>query len=400
MTESIFERGNLERQLTELPKEIKFCKKCVMSNQRPKIVFDDEGICSACRFAEYKNNVIDWEDRERQLLELLDRHRRNDGYWDVVVPSSGGKDSGFVAYMLKHKYGMHPLTVTWSPLIYTDIGWQNFQNFSKSGFTNLLATPNGVIHRKLARLSFEELGDPFHVFVLGQVAYPLHMAIKFGINLVFSGEDGAAEYGSGMLTERDSVEFSRLTGHQFKGCSFDELIGYGLQYKDYLSEEDLDPAELAFYKPPSVEELEQAGIRRRHFFSYYHKWNPQENYYYSSEHLGFQPNPERSEGTYSKYSSLDDRTDGIHYYMAYIKFGYGRATYDASQEIRTGHITREEGVALVRRYDGEFPQKYFKECLEYMDITEEHFWAVADSYRSSHIWERVKGEWKLKHQVS
>jgi N-acetyl sugar amidotransferase len=399
MARSVFKRGNLEKQISQLAKEVKFCKKCVMSNQRPKIVFDDEGVCSACRFAEYKINVIDWEDRERQLLELLDKHRRNDGHWDVLVPSSGGKDSGFVAYMLKYKYGMHPLTVTWSPLMYTDIGFQNFQNFSRSGFTNLLATPNGEVHRKLARLSFEELGDAFHVFVLGQVAYPLHMAIKFGTKLVFSGEDGAAEYGSGLTRERASVDFSRLTDHQFKGCSFDDLIQYGLKHKDYLSEKDLDPADLTFYMPPSPEELKRAGIHQRHFFSYYHKWNPQENYYYSCEHLGFQPNPERSEGTYSKYSSLDDRTDGIHYYMAFMKFGYGRATVDASQEIRTGHITREEGVALVRRYDGEFPKKYFKECLEYMDITEDHFWAVADSYRAPHLWEKVNGEWKLKHQV-
>ena len=118
-------------------------------------------------------------------MKLLDKHRRNDGNWDVIVPSSGGKDSAFVAHQLKYKYGMTPLTVTWTPLIYTDIGYQNFQNFRDAGFTNLLCSPNGNLHRKLARLSFEELGDAFHVFVLGQLSYAFHIALNFGVSLVF-----------------------------------------------------------------------------------------------------------------------------------------------------------------------------------------------------------------------
>ncbi len=398
MVGKMFKRGNLERQLELQPKEVKFCKRCVMSNQRPKIVFDDEGVCSACRFADFKNNDIDWQAREEELNVLLDKYRRNDGRWDVVVPVSGGKDSGYVAHVLKTKYGMNPLTVTWSPLIYTDIGFQNFQNFASSGFLNLLATPNGEIHRKLARLSFEELGDAFHVFVLGQVAYPLHMAIKFGIKLIFSGEDGAAEYAG--LTDRASVKFKNLSAAQFKGCAFDSLLDYGFTNKDYMQNMSSDHPDLEFYRPPTVEELTQAGIERRYFMSYYHKWNPQENYYYAEEHTGFKPNPERSEGTYSKYSSLDDRTDGFHYYLAYIKFGFGRTTYDASQEIRTGHITREEGVALVNRYDGEFPKKYFQDFLEYLDMSEEHFWNVVNSYRAPHIWKESGDSWELRHRVT
>ena len=113
-----------ERQLIELPKEIKFCTRCVMSNQRPRIIFDEKGICSGCRNSEYFKEKINWTKREDELCKLLDEHRRNDGYWDVVVPSSGGKDSAFVAHQLKYKYGMNPLTVTWTPLIYTDIGYK------------------------------------------------------------------------------------------------------------------------------------------------------------------------------------------------------------------------------------------------------------------------------------
>ena len=136
-----------------------------------------------------------------------------------------------------------------------------------------------------------------------------------------------------------------------------------------------------------------------HFMGYYKFWDPQENFYYCTEHTGFTPNTERSEGTYSKYASLDDRIDGYHYYLAYIKFGIGRATSDAAHEIRDGKITREEGIALVRRYDGEFPKKHFEEFLEYCSITEKQFDEIMDSWRSDHLWERVDGSWRLKHPI-
>ena len=112
--------------------------------------------------------------------------------------------------------------------------------------------------------------------------------------------------------------------------------------------------------------------------------------------------PRRSEATYSKYASLDDLTDPFHYYMSLIKFGIGRTTSDAAHEIRDGHLTREEGVALVRRYDQEFPEKYFNKFLEYLDITEKEFWGIVNAYRSMspHLWEKVNDAWGLKHTVS
>ena len=153
----------------------------------------------------------------------------------------------------------------------------------------------------------------------------------------------------------------------------------------------------------SEEEMKiiQSENIEQHFFSYYHKWVPQENYYYAAKNCGFQANQDgRSEGTYSKYASLDDKFDGFHYHMMFIKFGIGRATSDAAHEIRDGHILRDEGVALVRKYDGEFPKKYFEDFLCYCDITEDYYWKTVDSWRSPHIWSKVNGDWELKVQVS
>lgn len=370
-----------------------------MSNQRPRITFDADGVCGGCRNAEYFKERVDWNERERELKDLLDRYRRKDGRWDVVVPSSGGKDSTFVAHQLKYKYGMNPITVTWTPLIYTDVGYHNFQALRDAGFTNLLCSPNGRLHRQLARLSFEEFGDAFHVFVLGQLSYAFHMAIKLGIGLVMYGENGEAEYaGDPAAVDRPFIPANDFTRLYFKGATVDETVQYGKETKDYF-DKDIGEADLAFYKPPQPEELERAGIEGKYFLGYYKKWTPQENYYYAAEHTGFRANPDRTEGTYSKYASIDDRLDGMHYYMKYIKFGFGRATDDAAHEIRDGHITRDEAVALVKRYDGEFPRKYFADFLSYLNITEEHFRAVADSYRLPHIWRKSEDGWHLRNAV-
>jgi len=186
----------------------------------------------------------------------------------------------------------------------------------------------------------------------------------------------------------------------FKGTTIDDLIEYGLRH-GLITKDDFNSSDLRFYRPPLVEVLQDKGIQM-HWFSFYHKWVPQENYYYAVEHTGFQANPDgRSEGTYSKYASLDDRMDGLHFYLAYMKFGIARTTSDAAHEVRDGHITREEAVSLVHRYDGELPKKYFRECLEYMDISEEKFWEIVDSFRkrSPHLWENGNGIWKLKHRV-
>ena len=85
--------------------------------------------------------------------------------------------------------------------------------------------------------------------------------------------------------------------------------------------------------------------------------------------------------------------------MKYIKFGFGRATDDASHEVRDGHISREEAIALVKRYDGEFPEKYFQDFLDYLNISQSYFWQIVDSWRAPHIWEKNGNNWNLKKTV-
>ena len=392
---------SFDRQLSNLPKEIRYCKKCVISNQRPRITFDEKGVCSACNYAEYKKKHIDWEKRKGQFNMLLNKYRCNDGRHDVIVPCSGGKDSGSIAHKLKNEYGMNPLCVNWSPLLYTDVGMRNWENMLLSGLDGHLFAPDKILQRKLARLCFVLQGDHFEPFSRGQMAYPLHVAIKEEVKLIMWGENAELEYG-GDIKNRDLPYNPIEDWDRFynKNISFNKLLKTGLEL-GYLNEKDLKNPSLKWYSTPSIEMLKKSSIESR-WFAWYFDWAPQENYYYVSENYGFQAMPRRSEGTYSKYASLDDLTDPQHYYMSLIKFGIGRTTSDAAHEIRDGHLTREEGVALVRKYDQEFPGKYFREFLRYIDMTEKDYWNVIDAYRSvsPYLWERTNSKWVLRHQVS
>ncbi len=394
-----------------LPADVLFCKSCVISNQRPSssvefkhtkdskkqtIVFGADGICDACRFAEQKKRLVDWGERRAQLSELCDRYRSRNGSYDCLVPGSGGKDSIYAAMVLKNEFGMTPLTVTWAPHLYTDVGWHNHQAWvHNGGFDNYLFTPNGQVHRKLTQLAYRNLLHPFQPFIFGQKNYAPKMALKMGIPLVFYGEN-EAEYGNPV---KDNSRSTRDTSFYTQASGGDNELFFGGVPVSELPSHGIKPGEMDPYMPVDGDILRKAEVEV-HYLGYYLKWVPQECYYYSSEHVGFLANEDRTEGTYSKYNSIDDKTDPYHYWTTLVKFGIGRTTYDASQEIRNDHISREEGVALVHRYDQEFPRKYFKDFLEYLDIGEAEFFEIADTFRSPHLWKKTSSGWQLRHQVN
>tara|TARA_B100000963_G_scaffold359367_1_gene386534 strand:+ start:1838 stop:3037 length:1200 start_codon:yes stop_codon:yes gene_type:complete len=391
-----------------LPEKVFFCKKCVMSNQRPTstiefkhtietkkntLNLDDDGICDACRFGE-KKSKIDWNLREKELNELLSQYRKNDGSYDCLVPGSGGKDSAYQAHILKTKYNMNPLTVTWPPILYTEYGYRNWKNWIDSGFDNISFTRNGEVMKLLTKLSIENIFHPFQTFILGQKNLAPKIAAKYGINLIFYGEN-EAEYGNPIADNNTSLRDKAY----YSFNNLDDIFLSGLSVKELMEDFNLKMNDIKIYLPASEKELEKAQIEV-HYLGYYLKWTPQEAYYYAIENTGFKPRPFRTQGTYSKYNSIDDKIDDLHYYTTYIKFGIGRATYDASQEIRNKHITRDEGIALVKKFDGEFPDRYFNEIMNYLNIDPEYFKnELTDRFRSPHLWIKKNNSWELKHVV-
>jgi N-acetyl sugar amidotransferase len=391
-----------------LPEKVIFCKRCVMSNQRPAsavefkhtiqskkvtLRINEDGVCDACKHAEEKAN-IDWKGRELELIKLLEKYRRKDGHYDCIVPGSGGKDSAYQAHVLKHKYGMHPLTITWPPLLYTDYGYKNFKNWLDiGGFDNMSFYRNGKVMKLLTRLGIENLLHPFQTFILGQKNLAPKLAIKFGIPLIFYGEN-EAEYGNPLADNSQSLRDKAY--YMFK--NLDEIYLGGVSIKELKEKYSVDMVDLMSFLPAETADLEKNPVEVR-YLGYYLKWIPEEVYYYAVENTGFQARPFRTQGTYSKYNSIDDKIDDLHYYTSYIKFGLGRATYDASQEIRNKHINREEGVALVKKFDGEFPDRYFREVMEYLEMKPERFMELCGQFRSPHLWEKVNGRWDLRHTV-
>lgn len=407
-----------------LPRNIEFCVKCCLSNQRPNsaiefkhtenskkttINLNSSGVCDACRTAEKKNNDIDWAKRERELYQLCEKYRSRNGSYDCIVPGSGGKDSFYQSWMLKYKYGMNPLTVTWAPNIYTDWGRKNFDCWINSGMDNYLITPSGRTKRLLTRLALENLFHPFQPFMIGQKNIGAKFAMMLNIPLIFYGEN-EAEYGNPFEDNREAQRSYDF----FSSSPDDELFIGGESLVNLKETFGLTASDLQPYLPIDLNPLLEIGSET-HYLGYYLKWHPQAAYYFAVENGGFKAAPERNSGTYSKYNSIDDKIDDFHYYTTFIKFGIGRATYDASQEVRSGDITKEEALALIKRYDGEYPERWSNEIFSYLTIDKEsfpiahnafehplmnskYFEALTDQFRSPHLWTYKDGLWSLRKQ--
>ena len=238
-----------------------------------------------------------------------------------------------------------------------------------------------------------ECTNPFQTFILGQKNLAPKMALKFDIPLIFYGEP-EAEYGNPIAETATSLRDKSYYSMQ----DISEIYLGGVSVPELMEKYKLSLNELSAFFPADYNELEQSNIQV-HYLGYYIKWTPQEAYYFATEHTGFKARPFRTQGTYSKYNSIDDKIDDLHYYTTYIKFGLGRASYDASQEIRNKHLTREEGVALVKRFDGEFPDKYLQEIMDFIEMDREDFTALCDHHRSPHLWHQKDGEWTLRYPV-
>jgi hypothetical protein len=256
----------------------------------------------------------------------------------------------------------------------------------------------------------ENLFHPFQPFMLGQKALAPKMSAMFNIPLVFYGED-EAEYGNPIKdTATAERDWSYFTGDDSSEISLGGVSLADLYGNFGVKKSDLDP-----YLPINPSVIREKGISV-HYLGYYLPWHPQGAYYYAVEHGDFQASPERTPGTYSKYNSIDDKIDDFHYFTTFIKFGIGRATYDASQEVRNEEITREEGVLLVNKYDGEFPERFADEVFKYLSIPEseysvasqlfeqpemdrDYFMDLVNRFRSPHIWKYEAGIWKLRESV-
>src|ERR1700733_234502 len=369
-----------------------YCKRCIMPSSRPRIVFDDNGICNACHTAEEKHRSeggINWEARKDEFLEYVRKLKPKNSPYDCVVPWSGGKDSSSIAHKLKYVFGLNPLLVTFSPLLPNEVGAHNREELLKLGFDHIHVRPNQRVIRHLAGRFFRERGNPKLHWDAGVNAIPVQIAVKYEIPLIFYAEHGESEYGGRVLSEehRKVRDFTEVLENQV-----------GDDARNWIDDQ-VESRELAPYVYPDLKDVERVGVKAL-YFAYFFKWSMYENYVYLKDKMNFRCDPKgRTDGTFTDFDSLDDKIDNLYYYMQFIKFGFGRATRDACRMIQNNQMSRDEALRLASRFDAEFPSTFFEENLDYLGLTRDQFTTLVDLHRNSEIWDRHGSDWALRHPL-
>lgn len=357
--------------------DLRWCTKCLAMSTRPRISFDERGLCNACVWTE-KKQTLDWATRISHLEAILDAARRTDGAFDCVVPVSGGKDGSYVAHTLKNKWGMNPLSVTIKPPLPTVLGEENLQAFISSGFANISVSPDSKAMRALNKRGFIEMGFPYYGWLVSITVAPVEIAARFSIDLLFYGEDGEVEYGGSTETDQDPeirIEYMKR-------------VYLEAGYDDAISGSDLTPQQMQFFTFPSDEILAKGSLKRYNW-SYFENWDPYRNYLVAKEFCGLKEAEETNAGTFTNFSQNDQFLYALHTYLMYLKFGFGRANQDASIEIRRGAMDREQAVELVRIYDGQYPHEYEDLYLDYFELSPEDFHGVLEKWTNKELFDVV-----------
>jgi N-acetyl sugar amidotransferase len=355
---------------------------------RPRISFDERGWCNACIWKE-KKTTLDWGERRKELENLLDRHRRSDGSFDCIVPVSGGKDGSYVAYNLKHKYGMNPLAVTVTPALSLELGDRNLRAFVESGYNHLSVNPSHETMRTLNKLGLIEMGFPYYGWLIAIHTAVIRVAMGLGVDLIFYGEDGEVEYGGSTETSKNPIY----------DVHYQKMIYLEGGYEKVLSASGVSGSDAYFFRFPDDVELKRHPIQLTHW-SYFEDWDPYRNYLIAKEHCGLMEAEDSNAGTFTNFSQNDQALYALHTYLMYLKFGFGRANQDACIEVRRGAMDRQQAVNLVRMYDGHYPEEFIGKYLEYYRMTEAELDAVFDRYANKVLFNKIGGRWKPNFVVS
>jgi N-acetyl sugar amidotransferase len=373
--------------MAEAPHQ-QYCTKCVYPSFAAAVAtFDDEGVCTGCRVSEAKQH-IDWADRREELEEILEEYRSKDGSnYDCLIPVSGGKDSHYQTYVITQEFGLRPLLVTYHGNNYLPEGLRNLRNLrERFGCDHIFFSPNVQALKKLNRLCFRMMGDMNWHAHCGIFTYPVQVAVKERIPLIIWGEHGFTDL-AGMFSLNDRIEMTA----KFRL----EHAQRGYDWHDMIEEtEGLTPQDLLWARYPSDEELADVGVRGIYLGNYV-DWEANTQTEKMIRDWGFEQSEQPFERTYRRMSNLDDmHENGIHDYLKYVKFGYGRGTDHSMKDVRSGHMTRDEAIAMVEKYDHVKPRRDLERWLEYVGMTEEEFDEIADTFRDPRVWAKdSSGDW-------
>lgn len=373
----------VQKGLDYMKTQFRFCKKCLYPETKPDLYFNDKGICSACMAAEAKYKKIDWKKREKEFYSIIKKFKlpKDRPGYDCLIPVSGGKDSTYQAYFMKEVCGMNPLCVCFETTKVTDLGQRNLSNLSKMGIDVIHFHKNYNAYRSMVIEGFKRVGDEMWPNHIGIFTIPIMVAVNFKIPLVIWGENSQQEYGGPL----ESIEKNVLTREWLE--EFGGLLGNRIQ--DMIGVDGITVKELTPYFYPSDEVLKNAGIVSL-FLGHYFFWDARKQLEIVRKH-GFSVKEDGCiEGTYTNYENLDEEIVGLHDYLKFVKYGFGRATDHASIDIRNKRLTREEGVKLVKKYDGKYPHKAVAAFVEYSGLSKKVIDRVIDSYTNPVLFKTKK----------
>lgn len=373
--------------MNNINEKLTWCSNCMAMSTRPRIQFDSRGWCNACLWME-KKKFMDWSARENELSTLLKKHRRLDGEFDCLVPVSGGKDGSYVAYNLKHKYGMNPLALTINPALPLPLGDENLRAFIDSGYNHIAISPSCNAMQVLNKVGFIEMGFPYYGWLISIQAAVVKMALKMDIGLIFYGEDGEVEYGGTTDTDSNPIYTTEYMKKIYLEGGYEKVI-----QKSGLTESDL-----SYFKFPSDQDLNRKPVDITHW-SYFENWDPYRNYLVAKEFCGLREAEGSNAGTFTNFSQNDQALYALHTYIMYLKFGFGRANQDASIEIRRGAMERTQAINLVKMYDGQYPHQYIDLYLDYYKMSMQEFNGVLDRWANKDLFEKVDTYWCPKFEV-
>jgi N-acetyl sugar amidotransferase len=367
-------------------KKVTWCKNCLNMSTRPRISFDNRGWCNACQWMEEKKQ-LDWVPRQTELAKLIEKHKGKSDF-DCIVTVSGGKDGSYVAHTLKTRYGLNPLCLTIRPPLSLEIGDENLNSFINSGFEHIHLTVNQKSMQLIDKIGFLDFGQGYYGWNTAIHTAVLRIAKKFGINLVFYSEDGEIEYGGGTTRKNIPTYGIDYMLSAYMSSQYDFII-----QKSGLSKDELYWFEFDKQLHENMGELEVTH------FSYYEPWDPYRNYLVAKEYCGLKEKEQAVDGTFTNFSQNDQELASLHYYLMYLKFGFGRATQDSGIEIRRGSMTREQAVNLVKLYDNTPPIGGYESYCKYYQISMEEFLLTLDKFANKDLFEKIDGLWTPKFDI-
>jgi len=364
------------------------CNRCLMPDTKPGLVLNEEGICQACVHYEMRKDV-DWGKRFKELKELTQKYKRNDGYYDSIITVSGGKDSHFQVYVFKELLRMNPLLIAvGDPFTKTEAGLHNINNIGERFNCDLISlqlSPDLV--RRMVKIAFEEFGSPTWPIDQAIYSYPLRMAIRLNIPLIVYGENVSWEYG-GVLNEETYSAKDQISNTIAKKIDWQFWLDRGIKKE-----------EINMLMYPSQGETENANLEPI-YLSYFISWDGYKSYTIAKKY-GFKDLTHEwiREGYIESYDQIDSIAYLINPWLKYPKYGFARATDVVGYYIRSGRISKEEGIRLIRENDYKLDQRVLDDFLQFTGYSHKEFWKIIEKFYNKDIFEKVDGQWRLKDSI-